>query len=227
MSSRPSALRGFASVLMRASAILLPRRRQFWAAAMRSEYEYIHTDRQAFTWAAGCFLVSLKERTIMTKGNLKISRWLLGPEMLLCFLPLTLLWLDGIDGRSGLLRLDPASIQKYFIGAPGGTIVLLALISGVIFATVGPIALIAAARLIIWNRPITNAWLRAALLAAPMAYGAVTLLSRMVDMGTAAFSAAPTDAVDFWSGIFLLSVLPAVGAAHLLRFSASGPVHPA
>jgi hypothetical protein len=221
MSDRPPALRRIASALMTVSALFLPPRRQSWAAAMRAEYEHIHVDRQAFTWAAGCVLVSLKERIIMIKGNLKISRWLLAPEMLLCFLPLTLLWLDGIDGGSGLLRLDRASIQKYFIGAPGGTVFLAALISGVIFATIGPVALFAAARQIIWDRPITNTWLRGALIAAPTAYGAMAVLSRMVDMGAAAFSAVPADAFDFWSGIVLLSVLPVLGAVHLLRLSPS------
>jgi hypothetical protein len=214
---RAAGLRRIASSLMRAAALLLPPKRRSWAAAMRCEYEHIATDRQAFTWAAGCLLASFKERLIMIKGDLKISRWLLAPEMLLCFLPLTLLWLDGIDGGSGLLRLDRASIQKYFIAVPGGTVFLVALISGVILATIGPIALIAAARLIIWNRPITHARLRAAMVAAPIAYGAMALLSRTVEIGAAAFSAAPTDAFDFWSGIVLLSVLPAVGAMHLLR----------
>src|SRR5262249_14887161 len=84
--------------LLRASEALLPERRRVWAKAMRGEYEHFTndqylTDRQALAWAAGCLLVSLKERMAMIKGNFKISRWLLAPEMLLCFLPLTLLWL--------------------------------------------------------------------------------------------------------------------------------------
>jgi hypothetical protein len=158
---------------------------------------------------------------IMIKGDLKISRWLLTPELLLCFLPLTLLWLDAIDGRSGLLRLDRASIQKYFIGVPGGTVVLFALISGVILATIGPIALAAALRLIVWKRPVRSAWLRTALVAAPVLYGVIALLARMADMGAAAFSVAVSDAFDFWSGIVLLAALPALGAVHLLRLSPS------
>jgi energy-converting hydrogenase Eha subunit A len=194
---------------------------------MRCEYEHIATDTQAFTWAAGCFLASLKERMIMIKGDLKISRWLLTPELLLCFLPLTLLWLDAIDGRSGLLRLDRASIQKHFIAVPGGTVVLIALICGVILASIGPIALAAALRLIVWKRPVRSAWLRAALVAAPVLYGVIALLARTAEMGAAAFSVAASDAFDFWSGIVLLSVLPALGAAHLLRFSAKALLQPA
>ena len=221
MSLDQSLLRRSAAALMRISALSLPPRRRDWAAAMRSEYEHIHADRQAFNWAAGCLLVSLKERMIMIKGDLRVSRWLLTPEMLLCFVPLTLLWLDGIDGGSGLLRLNRAFIQKYFIAAPGGTMLLIALISGVILATIGPIALVAALRLILWGRPIRNAWLRAALVAAPLVYGVTAIFSRIVDIGGAAFSAAASDAFDFWSGIVLLSLLPALGALHLLRLSPS------
>ena len=227
MSTPPSSLRRrMASVLMQASARLLPRPRQSWAAAMRCEYEHIATDRQAFTWAAGCLLVSFKERMIMIKGDLKISRWLLTPEMLLCFLPLTLLWLDGIDGGSGLLRLDRALIQKYFIATPGGSVFLFSLITGVLLATIGPIALAAALRLIIWDRPVGGAWLRSALVAAPVLYGVTAIISRMIELGGAALSAAPSDAFDFWSGIVLLSVLPALGAVHLLRISASSSSTP-
>ena len=163
----------------------------------------------------------------MIKGDLKIPRWLLTPEMLLCFLPLTLLWLDGIDGGSGLLRLNRELIQKHFIAVPGGSVFLFALISGVILATIGPIALVAALRLIIWGRPVRSAWLRTALVAAPILYGVIALLARIVDLGDAAFSVAASDGFDFWSGIVLLSVLPALGAAHLLRFSARLPVQPA
>lgn len=155
----------------------------------------------------------------MIHGDLKISRWLLAPEMLLCFVPLSLLWLDGIDGSSGLLRLNSAAIHKYFIGVPGGTAFLVSMLAGVLLATIGPIALLAAFRMILLRRPITNAWLRIALIAAPILYGLVSVALRAVEMRAATFDFATADAFDFWSGIFLLSVLPVLGAAHLLRLS--------
>jgi len=155
----------------------------------------------------------------MINGNLKISRWLLAPEMLLCFVPLTLLWLDAIDGSSGLTRLNMAAIHKYFLGVPGGMVFLVTLIAGTALATIGPIGLLAGFRMIVMGRPLKSAWLRVALIAAPILYGAMALLLRLSETGTAAFDFAASDAFDFWSGIVLLSALPALGAAHLLRLS--------
>ena len=121
--NRPAtAARRIASALMRGSAALMPAARIGWTRAMRAEFDHIENNWHAFLWAAGCLLTGFKERVnTMIHGDLKISRWLLVPEMLLCFAPLTLLWLDGIDGRSGLLRLNSAVVHQYFIGVAGGT----------------------------------------------------------------------------------------------------------
>lgn len=220
MNASASPLRRTASFLMRASKKALPPARGDWAEAMHAEFLHIHTDRQALHWAVGCLLVSIKERmSIMITGNLKISRWLLTPEMLLCFLPLTLLWLDGIDGRSGLLRLGRAQIDKYFFATPSGTWLWIALASGIVLATVGPMALIAAFRWIVWRRSVENRALRTALIAAPILVGLMSLIARAASDGASGFDLAAADAFDFWSGVFLLSVLPALGAAHLLRLS--------
>jgi hypothetical protein len=203
--------------LMRATERLLPPRRRVWAEAMRREYEHLER-REAMTWAAGCFLVGLKERIAMIKGNLKISRWLLAPEMMLCFLPLTLLWLDGIDGASGLLRLSRATLEKNFIGAPGGTLFLVTMLAGVLFATIGPVGIITAVRAILWRQPVNHPWLRRALVAAPLLYGVVALAARAAELGVGGLlDFNVSDAFDFWSGMFLLSVLPALGAAHLIH----------
>jgi hypothetical protein len=219
--NRPqTASRRIASALMRGAVALMPTARIGWTRAMRSEFDHIENDRHAFLWAAGCLLTGIKERmTTMIHGDLKISRWLLAPEMLLCFAPLTLLWLDGIDGRSGLLRLNSAMIHKYFIGVPGGTAFLIAMFAGVVLATIGPIALVAAFRMILLRTPLNNAALRVALIAAPILYGLMSVTLRAVETGAATFDMAPADAFDFWSGIFLLSILPALGAAHLLRLT--------
>ena len=187
---------------------------------MRSEFDHIENDRHAFLWAVGCLLTGIKERmNTMIHGDLKISRWLLAPEMLLCFAPLTLLWLDGIDGTSGLLRLNSTVIHKYFIGVPGGTAFLISIFAGIVLATIGPIALLASFRMILLRAPIKNAGLRIALIAAPILYGLMSVALRAAETGAATFDPASADAFDFWSGIFLLSILPALGAAHLLRLS--------
>jgi hypothetical protein len=207
---------------MRGAATLMPAARIGWTRAMRSEFDHIENDRQAFLWAAGCLLTGIKERmNTMIHGDLKISRWLLAPEMLLCFAPLTLLWLDGIDGRSGLLHLNSVVIHKYFIGVPGATAFLIAMFAGVALATIGPVALVVAFRTILLRTPVKNAVLRVALIAAPILYGLMSVTLRAVETGAAAFDCESADAFDFWSGIFLLSILPALGAAHLAAHPAS------
>jgi hypothetical protein len=218
---RPAAVwRLWAVALMRAAAMLMPAARIDWIRAMRAEFDHFENDRHAFLWAAGCLRSGINERmNTMIYGDLKISRWLLAPEMLLCFAPLTLLWLDGIDGSSGLLRLTSAAIHKHFTGVPGGTVLLMSMLAGVVLASIGPIALIAAFRMILRRTPIKHAALRVALLAAPILYGLMSVAVRAVETGSAAFDLSSSDAFDFWSGIFLLSVLPALGALHLLRLS--------
>jgi hypothetical protein len=205
---------------MQCASQLLPAARANWARAMRSEFDHIKDGRRAFLWALGCVFTGIKERMAsMIKGNLKISRWLLAPEMLLCFTPLTLLWLDAIDGSSGWTPLNAAAIHKHFLSVPGGTAFLITLIAGAALATIGPVGLFAGFRMVVTGRPLKNAWLRVALIAAPILFGAMTLLLRLSETGAAAFDFAAVDAFDFWSGIVLLSALPALGAAHLLRLS--------
>jgi hypothetical protein len=153
----------------------------------------------------------------MLMGNLRISRWLLTPEMLLCFVPLTLFWLDSIGGDSGIIRLDADIIHKYFVGVRGGTIELAAMLAGAILGALGPLGLIAALRLIVLNRPLRSAWLRRGLVIGPLLFGVLTLLAHAAIAGPDAFRARSLEAFDFWSGMLLLSVLPALGAAHLLR----------
>lgn len=224
MKRSQTASRRLAAALMRGAAGLMPAARIGWTRAMRSEFDHIESDRQAFLWAAGCLLTGLKERmNTMIHGDLKISRWLLAPEMLLCFAPLTLLWLDGIDGRFGLLRLNGALLHQYFIDVPGGTALLISRLAGIVLATIGPIALMLALRVILRRGPIKNAGLRVALLAAPILYGLMSVMLRAIESGAAAFDPTAVDAFDFWSGIFLLSILPALGALHLLRLSAAHP----
>jgi hypothetical protein len=182
---------------------------------MRSELDRIDNDREAFAWAFGCALAGLKERIHAMATHPKISRWILAPEMLLCFVPLTIGWRDGIMGSLGIVR--------YFLGVHGGTLTLIEVLSGVVLATVGPLGLLAAFRSIVWGRPIRTEWLRTFLVIGPILYGLMTLLSRLAVDGLPSFSFATDDAFDFWSGILLLSILPALGATHMLRLFPPNP----
>ncbi len=160
----------------------------------------------------------------MLFGNLKIARWVLATEMLLCFLPLTMGWLDAIGGDSGIIRLDMHIIQTDFAGAK--MFALVAMLASAVLGAVGPIGLIAAFRLIVLGRPVRG-WFGRALVIAPIICGAVTIASRWAIGGPEAFSPHAYGTFDFWSATLLLSVLPALAAAHLLRLGPPESAEPA
>ena len=155
--------------------------------------------------------------------NLTISRWILVPEMLLCFLPLTFGWLDALVGGSGIIRLNSEVIEKYFLHTPGGVFALVTMITGAAIGVLGPLGLASAFRLVATGRPPRGPWFRTALVTGPTLYGVLTLASRLAIGGKIALSFAALDSFDFWSGILLLSVLPALGAAHMLHLAQPRP----
>lgn len=211
--------RRFAMRLLNIAVRLLPRSRTDWARAMLSEMHYLEGDRHAVRWAVGCCVAAIKERVIpMQTGNLKISRWVFCLEMALCFLPLTIGWLDALSGGSGIITSNFEVISRHFADAPGGGIVLAMIVSGAILGLLGPIGLVAAYRLVVLGRPMRSRWLRAALVVGPLLYGVLTLACRFAMGGSAAFSFNAVDAFDLWSGVLLLSLLPALGAAQMLLF---------
>jgi hypothetical protein len=215
-------LRWLALLLMQCARRLLPRARADWKSAMHSELERVVDDRDALAWAFGCVVAGCRERVnVMFFGNFKIARWVLTAEMLLCFLPLTMGWLDAVGGDSGIIRFNPHIIQTDFAGA--NMFALAAMLASAILGAAGPIGLAAAFRLIVSGRPVPGR-LGRALVICPALCGAVTIASRLAIGGPEAFSPHAYGIFDFWSAILLLSVLPALGAAHLLRL---GPVRPA
>ena len=130
----------------------------------------------------------------MLKGSLRVSAWVAVPEMLLCFAPLTIAGVDGVQTLSSTLRHP----------APGDPNVVAVLFMVVTLAAIGPVGLVGAFRLLLEARPIRARWLRVALVAGPVLNGAALI-------GSQAF--------DLWPGLVLLSVLPALGAAHLIHLS--------
>ena len=219
MSTARHSHHAFASALLRVAAWLLPRERADWAQAMRSELDQIDNGGDALEWAAGCLLACAWERLrMMTRGNLTISRWLLAPEMLLCFAPLTLGWIDALTGASGIMHLNMEIIRKDFLGVPEGGLVLTTLITWSIIGVLGPVTLFIALRLLLTGYTVRNSALRFVLIAGPVAIGVLALVCRAWSGDAGAFSPEAVDAFDFWSGILLCSVLPALGAAHLLHF---------
>jgi hypothetical protein len=223
MSKSVPPLRWLALLLMQCARRLLPTTRSDWNAAMHSELDRVVDDRDALVWACGCVLASFRERiNVMFFGNLKIARWVLTVEMLLCFLPLTMGWLDAIGGDSGIVRLNMHIIRTDFAGV--NMFALAAMFASATLGAVGPIGLIAAFRLIVFSLPVRG-WVGRALVIGPVLSGTVTVVARLAIGGPESFSPNANGILDFCSAILLLSILPALGAAHLLRLGppSAGP----
>ncbi len=122
----------------------------------------------------------------MQTGTLSLSRWVLGLEMLVCFVPLSLLFVtvvavtaDGImPARDGLLYLSAAAA--------------------------GPIGLIAAVKMTMSTSTALDRTLTALLGIA----AAWTVLAFCLQ-------AASADMAQSWREFVLIALLPAAGAAHL------------
>jgi len=94
----------------------------------------------------------------MITGNLKIARWIFLPEILLCFVPLSIAWLDSMFGGSGVMRLSVDVIHRGFVGVRGGVL----------------------------GRPLRTHWLHIALVIGPLLYAVLFLISRFAGAGPAA-----------------------------------------
>ncbi len=203
--------------LIQCATRLLPKTRREWARSMDSELQHLESDFEALVWAIGCTIASIKERiNAMNIGDFKISRWILAPEMALCFAPLTFAWWDGVFGVSGIVRLNMEVIQQYFIGTPGGVITLVMMFSVAILGVLGPVGLLAAFRLITLGRPIRSRSLSMALIGGPILLGIICVARSLIME-----SGLGVQVVEKSGVLLLFSVLPVVGAAHILYLGSS------
>ena len=184
------------------AARILPQARADWGRAMLAELHHCDADGAALRWAVGCLIAALGERmTSMIRGDLKISSWIALPEMLLCFAPLTIGWIDAaralgnLGGRPGF----------------GGSGPVLFATAALVLATTGPAGLLAALRVLLLGRPVHPRWLPATLLAGSIINGLALVAIALI--GGGAFGSRGD--FNFWCGLALLSALPALGAAHL------------
>jgi|GEM_PF-1937767 hypothetical protein len=89
--------------LVKHAAMVSPAERADWSRAMVNELDYLSPGMPAVGWAFGCIFVCYSERmSAMMRSLDSLPRWLLVLEMLLCFLPLTLVFstvvLAEVDG---------------------------------------------------------------------------------------------------------------------------------
>ena len=185
---------------------ILPAQQRDWADAMRNELAYISSDATAVRWAVGCIFASMNERlNYMNKSRHSISRPVLMLEWLMCFGPLTLLW---IAGTRYALTQNPVPTD---------------IILGTAIASFGPIALIAA--IFATARGFNNA-LRHLFQGLATVFG-ISLSLQILNIGQ------PRDLnLSWWEfdlGVFVLgTVLPLIACVHLVLLSRSpetGEVH--
>lgn len=211
-------MRTLANICMRLALQLLPAQRQNWGRAMFGDFHHLTDDRKAILWAAGCVLASLKMQVLdVITGTLKVSRWLLGVEMIFCFGWLTFAWLDAIVSASfGFAWLSSRSIIELGASAAGGG-PLVWLACALLFGALGPIGLVLALQSIYLRMPLPRR-LAAVLIGMPLMLGAVWIGSLFIGMprGSAA-------AMLPWRELFLLWILPALATMHLLWWSRPQP----
>lgn len=209
--------RWLAATLLKLARGLLPRSRRDWAQAMQAELDHLGNDDDALRWALGCVVAGAKERIDGMFGHkLKVSRWILVPEMLLCFVPLSFLCRDSVAAGAHMVRAHGEALQEHALRNADGTLALITVIAGAVVGALGPLGLIGASCLVVGARLPRNRWFGALLIGAPVLYGLLTLTARLATAGPGALGPDAPDSFDFWSGILLLSALPSLGAAHWL-----------
>lgn len=188
------------------AARFMPASSEEWVKAMLSEFYHCDNCRKALSWAAGCLLASCKMRIKkMVIGNMKISRWLLGPELIFCFFPLIFTWLESLFW----LSMTNLVTFEYSIGNSVQPIPYVILnFSIIILGTLAPLSLFVAFRSIILDVHLPGKLIRLVLFVGPLLLGVIyTLCWSLLGLNSGN---------NFWSGLFLLSALPALGMGHMI-----------
>jgi len=206
-------LKYIAFMLMKLALRILPSSCNEWARAMLTEFHYLDRDHDALLWAGGCVIAAISMRLdTMIIGNLKISRWILIPELLLCFVPLTLFWLDTSFGIYGIFRHNMDFVQQNIVRFPEGTAFTVMILTTAVLGLLGPVGLISAFRLIVLKQPVHARIAGIGLIAGPFILGIVTV--------TCLLLMRPVIWLDELGLVMLLfSVMPSIGAAHMFYIS--------
>jgi hypothetical protein len=167
----------------------LPDSHTAWAKAIAREVDAITVDSEALSWAVGGVLASYKEKVcVMNIGTPRIAPWILGLEVLICFIPLTLLGLAVLSAlASGAMPLGIALL--YLSGT-----------------AIGPIGLVAGFRAIV--RRGTHLSQVGSLVMCLFAAWTVFAFFLAAFAGDGLIG-------DWWRESILIALLPAAGTAHL------------
>jgi hypothetical protein len=182
--------------LVRHAAIVSPVERDEWAQAMLNELDYLSPGMPAVGWALGCIFVCYSERmSAMMRSLDSIPRWLLVPEMLLCFLPLTLVFSTVV-------------LAEVHGGFP--------LQAGLLYCSgsiLGPLGLVAAFRTI-FLKPGGMSRTTIAALCLLAAWTLTAYSAQILTFGQSHLS-------DWWHQFVFIAVLPTLAVLHLASINSN------
>jgi hypothetical protein len=178
-----------ARALVKHAAMVSPGERAEWAQAMINELDYLSPDMSAVGWSLGCLIVCYSERIrAMIRPLESLPRRVLVLEMLVCFLPLTLLF--------------SAVVQR---GLQGG----FTLQDGLLYCSatiLGPLGLAAALRSIFFKPGgMSRATIAGLCLLAAWTLAAYS--AQILTFGQSHLS-------DWWREFVLIAVLPIIAVLH-------------
>jgi hypothetical protein len=171
---------------------------------MQSEIEHLPNDRDALRWALGCVVASYAERiNDMTFGTLRVSRWVLGLEMIMCFLWLT--WMFGALASRGLYGFaGPIPMDAWFFTMLSVTVI-------------GPIGFIVAFKSVVLGRPALGR-VMTAVLCVPAVWTFLAFVGQLLERA-GWLAARPVMIAEALGSFVLFALLPALGVAHLVYLS--------
>jgi hypothetical protein len=168
-----------------------PAERSEWAQAMVNELDYLSPGMSAVGWALGCIFVSYSERIrAMIRPFESLPRSILVLEVLVCFLPLALLFLAVLQtGAHG--GFTPQAFLLYCSGAVLGPVGLAAGFRTIFFTSGGM------SRATLAGLCLLAAWTLAAYSAQILTFGQGHLS-------------------DWWREFVIIAVLPTLAVLHLI-----------
>jgi hypothetical protein len=180
--------------LAKHAANVSPGARAEWAQGMINELDYLSPEMPAIGWALGCLCVCYTERIrVMIRSLTALPRWILALEMLLCFLPPTLLFSHVVstEAQGGF------TMQAFLLYCSGSII--------------GPLGLAAAFRSIFFRSGGMSRTTSAALCLLA-AWTLAAYSAQILTFGQ-------THLADWWREFVFIAVLPSVAALHLVAIN--------
>jgi hypothetical protein len=176
------------------AARILPAERRQWSQAMIAEVDNLPSAGAALRWAIGCVFAGYIERMrTMTHPIGHVARWVLSLEMLICFVPVTFLFVAVIlSAMRGVW-----SIQTSLLYASA--------------TIVGPIGLVISVRSLVLKKAVGRTTSIALCLLAAWTF--VSYLALVL-------SNQSTRPSDWWQIFVLIAFLPALAVAHLAFIAA-------